>query len=101
VIKAEPDSDHELWPVSSVNEDTAMVEEPVTFLFVSVNGEVSVGFMSCGEVFWGLSLVNCSCMQWVMCLSVVHEAFYRTLCGGGSLVCVLLYTLYLADHKML
>jgi len=46
VIKAEPDSDHELWPVSSVNEDITMVEKPMTFMFVSVNGEVSVGFMS-------------------------------------------------------
>ena len=46
VIKAEPDSDHELWPVSSVNEDITMMEKPMTFMFVSVNGEVSVGFMS-------------------------------------------------------
>lgn len=39
VIKAEPDSDHELWPVSSVNEDITMMEKPMTFMFVSVNGE--------------------------------------------------------------
>jgi hypothetical protein len=29
-----------------VNEDITMVEKPVTFMFVSVNREVSVGFMS-------------------------------------------------------
>jgi len=46
VNKAEPDSDHELWPVSSVNEDVTMVEKPVMFMFVSVNREVSVGFMA-------------------------------------------------------
>lgn len=44
--------------------------------------------------------MNFSCMQWVMRLSVVHGAFYRTLCGGGPVICVMLYTLYFADHKM-
>jgi hypothetical protein len=46
VIKAEPDSDHDVWPVSSVNDDMKMEEEPIVFTFVSVNGEVSVGVMS-------------------------------------------------------
>jgi hypothetical protein len=47
-----------------VNEDITMVEKPMTFMFVSVNGEVSVGFIFwCGEVFWGLSLAQCACMQ--------------------------------------
>ena len=40
-IKAEPESDHEMWPVLSVNKDIEMEEKPVTFTFVSVNGEVS------------------------------------------------------------
>lgn len=39
VIKAEPESDRAVQPVSSVSEDMKMEEKPMMFTFVSVNGE--------------------------------------------------------------
>jgi hypothetical protein len=45
--------------------------------------------------------VKCACMQLVMCLSIVQGGFCRTACGGSSLICVMLYTLYFTDHKTL
>jgi hypothetical protein len=60
-IKAEPESDHEMWPVLSMNTDTEMEEKPVTFTFVSVNGEVSAVKSVVGSV----SYVRCACMRHV------------------------------------
>jgi hypothetical protein len=46
IIKAEPDSDHEVWYASSPNEDVKKEEQPAMFTFVSVNsGEVNASFM--------------------------------------------------------
>lgn len=46
-MKAELDSDHEIWPLSSPNEDVRKEEQPAMFTFVSVNiKEVNTPFMS-------------------------------------------------------
>jgi hypothetical protein len=56
VIKAEPDSDHEIWPASSPNEDVKKEEKPAMFTFVSVNSkEVNVPFMFMVNRFFSIS----------------------------------------------
>jgi hypothetical protein len=56
VIKAEPDSDHEIWPASSPNEDVKKEEQPTMFTFVSVNSkEVTVPFMFMVNIFFSIS----------------------------------------------
>lgn len=56
IIKAEADSDDEIWPASSPNEDARKEEQPAMFTFVSVNSkEVNAPFMFMVNRFFSIS----------------------------------------------
>jgi hypothetical protein len=55
-MKAEMDSDHEIWPLSSSNEDVRKEEQPAMFTFVSVNiKEVNASLMSMASRLYNIS----------------------------------------------
>jgi hypothetical protein len=55
-VKAELDSDNEIWPVSSLKEDVRKEQQPAMFTFVSVNiKEVNAPFISMANKFYNIS----------------------------------------------